>query len=185
MKSDQAFVDRFWAKVCKTDFCWEWTSYKVKCYARITRLGKSVGAHRIAYELVKGPIPDGLVIDHLCRNSGCVNPDHLEAVTVRTNTMRGIGPSAVNAAKTSCNLGHPLTDGNLIHRKDGSKTCWTCHRAYMRGWNKENRAKINVYRKRWLDRHPGKMAEMNKKYSGRHKKYRAKKREEARDEFGT
>ncbi len=72
----------------------------------------NVRAHRIAYENVCGPIPVGLTIDHLCRVRACVNPDHLEAVTRRENTIRGNGPSALNARKTACVNGHPFDEAN-------------------------------------------------------------------------
>lgn len=88
-------LDRFWAKVDKTDACWLWTGgHNGLGYGRfqLGRRGRLVYAHRYSYELAKGAIPDDLVIDHLCRTSACVNPDHLEPVTIRENHMRGVHP---------------------------------------------------------------------------------------------
>lgn len=89
----KTLAERFWPKVSKTDSCWLWqASLDGKGYGQInggrtpTRMMR---AHRVAYELVIGPIPDGLDLDHLCRTPRCVNPDHLEPVTRRENTARG------------------------------------------------------------------------------------------------
>lgn len=68
-----------------------------------------MAAHRAMFELVNGPVPDGLDLDHLCRNTLCVNPDHLEPVTRRENVLRGEGRSAQNARRTTCLHGHELT----------------------------------------------------------------------------
>lgn len=76
-------------------------------YRLRTRTGKY--AHRAAYEAAYGPIPKGLVIDHLCRNTECCNPEHLEAVTQRVNALRGTSRPAVNARKETCPKGHPFT----------------------------------------------------------------------------
>ena len=77
-------------------------------------------AHRISYELLVGEIPAGFDLDHLCRVRHCVNPSHLEVCTRKENTRRGIGPSAVNAAKTHCSRGHEFTVLNTVWEK--------CHR---------------------------------------------------------
>lgn len=90
--------------------------------------GKRVLAHRWAYEHYVGPIPDGLHLDHLCRNTLCVNPDHLEAVPHKVNTLRGIAPTAVNAAKTHCLKAHPLSGPNLYITRQGKRHCRECHR---------------------------------------------------------
>lgn len=91
------FEERFWSKVEKSSGCWAWTGHKNRNGYGWTLgpKGKGESAHRIAYELLVGPIPEGLQIDHLCRNRACVNPDHLEPVTQRVNWQRGNAPSAI------------------------------------------------------------------------------------------
>lgn len=107
--------ERFWAKVEKLPCepgCWLWTACLDGAgygrFGRKKRNGPSVLAHRVAYEALRGEIPDGLQIDHLCRVRCCVNPWHLEPVTIRENQLRGTGVSAKNAAKTHCLRGHLL-----------------------------------------------------------------------------
>jgi len=92
---------------------------------------KQVQAHVLSYETNVGPVPDGMVLDHLCRNKACVNPSHLEAVTIRVNTLRGIGPSALNAKKTSCPVGHEYSGDNL-RVFNGRRICRTCGILYKR-----------------------------------------------------
>ena len=108
--------------------CWTWTGYVTNLgYGRVWANGKASPAHRVVYELLVGPIPADLTIDHLCKNTRCVNPDHLEAVTMRENVIRGTGPSAVNAAKTHCMYGHPFDEANTYLRRDGrGRQCRAC-----------------------------------------------------------
>ena len=84
--------------------------------------------HRLAYTLWIGPIPDGLQLDHLCRQRACCNPGHLEPVTCRTNLMRGLTLTASEAAQTHCLRGHLLAGANLYHRPDypSKRECRSC-----------------------------------------------------------
>lgn len=96
----------------------------------------NVKAHRATYVAAKGEIPEGLQIDHLCRNPGCVNPDHLEAVTPRENTLRSFNQAALNARKTHCYKGHPFDEENtrveVLATGKVRRICLTCRRANWR-----------------------------------------------------
>lgn len=115
------FSDRFWARVIREDGCWRWmgsvnsTGYGHFTWREDGKI-KTRGAHVIAYELHTGTTVSG-TIDHLCRNPGCVNPAHLEPVSMRENTLRGDSPVAGNARKTHCKRDHPLAGHNLIIKR--------------------------------------------------------------------
>ena len=121
----------FWAKVDRRNEteCWPWLGATGRGadsgYGYFHDGSNSIGAHRVAFALFGGIVAPGQVIDHKCRNRLCVNPAHLEAVSVAENTLRGIGPTAVNASKASCHRGHPLAGHNLISR-NGWRACRTC-----------------------------------------------------------
>jgi len=125
-----AMPDRFWGKVDKTDGCWLWkAAIGDDGYGRFNLSGGGqIMAHRMAYKLVKGEIPEGLVIDHVCRNRGCVNPWHLEAVSQLENLLRCPGWPG---HRTHCARGHKFTESNtwLWTDKRGRvarycKACW-------------------------------------------------------------
>lgn len=131
---------RLLSKFTVDDGCWNWTAYKTpKGYGMVQFRGMTWRAHRAVYTLFRGEIPNGLTLDHLCRNPGCVNPAHLEPVTMRENVLRGIGLAAANARQTNCKAGHPLDGANvyLRRRPDGRRRrdCLSCRRR----WNQEYR----------------------------------------------
>jgi hypothetical protein len=129
-------ADRFWQKIVRDPDtgCWEWTgSLNSHGYGQIwggADVGRPLLAHRVAYELLAGPIPADLTIDHLCRNRACVNPTHLEAVTMTENWSRGESVPAQRARQTHCKNGHALTGANLVQRgPDGRhRGCRICIR---------------------------------------------------------
>lgn len=114
--------------------CTEWTAGTNGVGYGLLRLdpdngSRRVYAHRWFYERQFGPIPEGAHLDHLCRNTLCVNPAHLEPVSQRTNVLRGISPCAENAAKTSCKRGHKLAGTNLyVNPNSGYRQCRECSR---------------------------------------------------------
>lgn len=124
------FETRFRAKFeVRPNGCWEWTASLSKGYGQFRAGGTHRGAHRVAYELWVGPIPDGLHIDHLCSNPICVNPDHLEPVTCEVNLLRGATTlTRINREKTHCPQGHPYAGDNLRFTPNGGRYCLSCKR---------------------------------------------------------
>lgn len=129
----------FWARVNKNgpNGCWLWTGNKTsKGYGRIlvkNSIHKYVRAHRFSYELLVGELPSGLQLDHLCHNPGCVNPEHLQVVTSKENTLRGNGLAAKEAKLTHCPKGHLYNLLNTYFEKRNGKIiarrCRICRRA--------------------------------------------------------
>lgn len=146
--------ERFWAKVSESAIpsarpdlgpCWRWTgSTNEWGYGLFRPRGRGLmKAHRWAYEHLVGPIPDGLFLDHLCRNRPCVNPLHLEPVTNKENLARGIQPTYIHEwrrSKTHCPQGHPYSGDNLYIGKKGDRCCRTCQRAQCRRYGAKQRA---------------------------------------------
>lgn len=120
---------RLWRRVDKTGDCWNWTGpLHSSGYGLIGEgggQGRTLRVHRVAYELLVGPIPIGLTLDHLCQNTVCVNPDHLEPVTAEENLRRAA------ARRTTCRRGHAFTTENTIVRPHG-RECRTCRKARRR-----------------------------------------------------
>jgi len=133
MAKKRPLLERLMEKVrVEPSGCWVWTGRLTsKGYAVLWAGDHDRRVHRVSYELHIGEIPDGLQIDHLCRNRACVNPAHLEPVTNRENTLRGMNFCGVNARKTHCNKGHPLSGDNVRVKKKPhglGRECRSCER---------------------------------------------------------
>lgn len=138
---------RFWRSVQKRgdDECWPWQGAINRTgYGFIGSGNRNILAHRLSYELQVGPIPDGLVIDHVaargCTLRNCVNPAHLEPVTADENTRRGNGIGMQNAAKTHCPRGHEY-DKLYKHGEIMERVCSTCAREALRRFRARARAR--------------------------------------------
>lgn len=112
--------------------CWIWQGCSSRGYPQFTVNARTVYAHRWAYERHVGPIPRGMQLDHLCANTMCVNPEHLEPVQPWVNLHRGNTFQAHNAQKTHCKRGHPLSGPNLYVRRDGGRVCRACRSAWRK-----------------------------------------------------
>jgi hypothetical protein len=148
---------RFWAKVDQhgpdgihsqtgenLGSCWLWTAARVgNGYGLFSVDRRLVRAHRFAYELLVGPIPEELDLDHLCRVRHCVRPTHLEPVTRRENLRRGVGVMATvarHAAKTHCTRGHEYSPQNTYVDPRGNRQCRTCRLAHWAAYRSRKRA---------------------------------------------
>lgn len=134
---------RFWVKVEKTDTCWLWTAATTGGYGVFHvggRTGRMHRAHRLAYESLVGPIPEGLQLDHLCRVRNCVNPAHLEAVLREVNILRGESDPANRARQTHCVAGHPFDRENTAYIQQAGRLfrrCRICNRDRVRRYRQQ------------------------------------------------
>lgn len=141
---------RFWDKVDATGDCWEWTGERNRAGYGLFRIGTvegkrpRVGSHRWVWEHLVGPIPDDLVIDHLCKNHSCVNPDHLEAVPQRINLLRANTFQARNSRKVVCPRGHWYSPENTYQKTTG-RTCRTCARFLKQRLRAQAKVEGRVY----------------------------------------
>ncbi|MFE2850561.1 HNH endonuclease signature motif containing protein [Streptomyces lavendulae] len=150
---DERSLKRFMRKVkAQPNGCW-YIDGRVRRdgYSDFTLLGKHQLGHRVAYEHFIGSVPEGLQVDHLCHTGDldcpggftcahrrCVNPDHLEAVTHRENSLRGRSPAALNAVKTECAAGHLFTEETTYLDPKGRRECRTCRARLGRQWVKDH-----------------------------------------------
>ena len=128
--NSRTIVDQFFSHVTENESgCWVWDKPKPNGYGQFMEGKKSHLPHRWIYTFMVAAIPDGLQIDHLCRNRACVNPYHLEPVPQPVNNARSESPTAVNARKTHCKRGHEFDEANTyVLPGSGSRSCRTCAR---------------------------------------------------------
>lgn len=132
--------------------CWLWQGYLEKNgYGRIVKDGGKKLAHRVVYELFRGPIPEGLELDHLCKRRNCVNPNNLEPVSHKENVLRGDSFSAKNARKTHCDV-----CGNELEQYYSQRRCIKCVKEYyqnniekIKDYQRENKEKLKEYKKEY------------------------------------
>lgn len=182
---------RLWAKVNKNgpvpDYaphlgpCWLWTAHRSSHgYGRVGVDGKGRQAHRVVYELLVGPIPDGMQLDHLCRVRHCVNPAHVEPVTPRENYRRGFSAFGVNARKTECPQGHPYDEANTYFTPGGGRKCRACMVEDQRELRRSRGAGIpSAERTHCPQGHP--YDEANTVYEGTQRRCRECRREQMRN----
>lgn len=138
-------LTRFMAKVKKTESCWLWQGLLNHAgYGRFGFQYKTVAAHRWIYEQLIGSIPEGYEVHHICCQQNCVNPDHLEVVSGRTNTLRSNNPAGINARKTHCLKGHKLNE---------KRRCPICQRENVRRWTERHHEEL-LERRRELSKRP-------------------------------
>ena len=133
--------DRLWPRVTKTETCWLWHRAEPHGYGKISVNGRHEYVHRVVYEMLRGPIPEGMQIDHLCRNKLCCNPDHLEPVTRKENLARGIDANAAKRNQSHCKNGHEWAPPNLRVASNGRRFCKPCADARRRAKRARQRAR--------------------------------------------
>ena len=152
---DSKTAQRLLSKIVpQLDGCWLYG--RNKSYGTVRIGGRQYRAHVLVYELLVGPVPDGMELDHTCNNPPCVCPDHLEPVTHRENMLRGPNNLAAKRAKqTHCASSHPLSGDNLyVYR--GARYCRQCRVARQTEYAQRNRPRLRVANRertrRWRER---------------------------------
>lgn len=118
--------ERFMSKLIKTDTCWIWKKPGPQGYGAFHYIDRDYAAHIVSYLLFVGDVPNGMELDHQCRNRTCVNPEHLKPMTHQENVRIGEGHAGVNARKTHCNRGHEFDYWNTYIRLNGNRRCRKC-----------------------------------------------------------
>lgn len=151
-------IDRLMERIRLEGDCWRWVGYvhPTTGYGMFTVRGIGTRpAHRWMYEELVGPVPDGMELDHLCRNRWCVNPACLDPVTRHENIMRGDGPAATRrraAMRTTCARGHEYTQENTATTGDGHRRCRACARENARRWGRANPQRVAEKNRRWREK---------------------------------
>lgn len=152
------YLKIFWGRIKKTKKCWNYIGPITKTkYGLMCIHARQYLAHRISYTWLVGTLPKDKVLDHLCRNTRCVNPKHLEVVTNAENTLRGTSPLAENKRKTHCSNGHPYSGDNLMTSHQGYRNCKACRYPRNEDYKKRNRAKILKYWKDYNSNRPNRI----------------------------
>lgn len=162
-------------KVNPITTCWDWqASINQKGYGQFWAFKRMRAAHRVAYVWLVGAIPANLTVDHLCKNTACVNPCHMEIVTARENTLRSNNQAAINARKSICNHGHPLSGDNLFIDTLGRRICRACRKRVVNSdkvkeasshrhkiWREQEgrAAALREYGREWRKRRRAKLAQ--------------------------
>jgi|GEM_PF-3165139 len=173
--TDGQVSEFFWSKVDKTPGlgkwgdCWFWTGgiSKQTGYGNCTKIiGKKTTPHRIAYVLVKGPIADGLELNHECEVKRCVNPDHLEPMTHEHNMLFSDTLPGLNAKKTHCPKGHPYNQSNTYRQKNGGRVCKRCRYEKIKAWTANKLANDPDYKEKYLSKKRAYSLEYQRKQRG-------------------